>query len=304
MPGTLGKRLIFRAFRTPPGSSRRRGPVLPPDIVRLGRSTPGSLRLERGAPSQDALRSQVETRSRVSSWILPWCPLATLFGGRRREGARTLRSPLSACPHQRTGTRMDNAGRRNIHARAACRESGMDRQAPTRDRNVKARPEIALPQPGGESGRISLRSAKGAKMDAFSAALQPLPSSASGSPAAQPGTAPAASASPPRRGGCRPLSRPPSRRSSPPSQRSSQAPHRRLALCRGPRTVARSRTGRVRRCARAQRRAARIAAESVRLLSRSTTSCASLNISLSTGLETTHDPIGAVCPRCGSLLAL
>jgi len=76
---------------------------------------------------------------------------------------------------------MDNAGRRNIHARAACRESGMDRQAPTRDRNVKARPAIALPQPGGEPGSLCWVSANGAKTDAFSAALWSLPSSASGS---------------------------------------------------------------------------------------------------------------------------
>ena len=76
---------------------------------------------------------------------------------------------------------MDNADRRNIHAPAACRVSGVDRQVPSRDRDVNARPGIALPQPGGESGSILLRSANGAKEEAFSVAPRPLPSSASAS---------------------------------------------------------------------------------------------------------------------------
>lgn len=42
--------------------------------------------------------------------------------------------------------------RSRTHVHAATQPSGMDRQAPTRDRNVKAWPGMALPQPGGESG--------------------------------------------------------------------------------------------------------------------------------------------------------
>ena len=41
------------------------------------------------------------------------------------------------------------------------RPSGMSRQAPTRDRNVRARPGIALPQPGGESRELVDRKLQG-----------------------------------------------------------------------------------------------------------------------------------------------
>ena len=34
----------------------------------------------------------------TSSWVFQWRRSATLVGGRRREGARILRSPFSACP--------------------------------------------------------------------------------------------------------------------------------------------------------------------------------------------------------------
>ena len=69
------KRLIFRAYWTPQGSScPRRSDVRPdiPDIVRLRRSSSGSPRLDRGASSRDALRIQMGTRFRASSWISQW----------------------------------------------------------------------------------------------------------------------------------------------------------------------------------------------------------------------------------------
>ena len=110
---------------------------------------------------------------------------------------------------------MDNADRRNIHARTVCREAGMERQAPTRDRTVWRRPGSRVPNLGekqeqfarlsGEWREDGRRQRRPAASAVFSIQL----------PEGRPGTAPAAAAPPRRRCQCRPSSRPPSRRSTP-----------------------------------------------------------------------------------------